>query len=129
MNRVTELRNGVALALARRRGDVLLVLRCPRQGRRALVVVAARHGVLELAHPLAQRATDLRHAGSAEEEQDDDEEDEDLGKPDSEGHKATLAAVSGGLGPPDPHCYDGSRGGRGARRICAREPFGTTGAE
>src|SRR5688572_9897412 len=129
MSRGTGLRNGVALALARRRGDVLLVLRRPRQGRRALVVVAPGHRVLELAHALAERATDLGHAGSAEQKQHHDEEDEDLGKPDTKGHEATLATVSGAPGAPNLHCYDGPRGGRGARHICARERFGTTGAE
>jgi Fe-S cluster assembly ATP-binding protein len=84
---------GDAVVLARRRGDLLLVLRGARQRRSAFVVVPG-YSVLELAHALAERASDLRHARGAEEQQDDDEEDEDLGKPDSKGHKRTIAAGS-----------------------------------
>src|SRR5207244_8231202 len=71
----------VALAGGGRRGGVLRAdrgldgggLELPR-----LVVVLAGHGVLELAHALAERASDLRQALRTEEQQRNQEQKDDL---------------------------------------------------
>src|SRR5215218_4916792 len=101
---------GDAVVLARRRGDLLLVLRGTWERRCALVVVPPAHGILELAHALAERAADLGHPRGAEEQKHDDKEDEDFGKPDSKGHKRTIAASSGASGAGWARCYHGPRG-------------------
>src|SRR5687768_449281 len=51
-----------------------------------LVVVLAGDRILELAHPLAERAAHLGEALRPEEDEEDDQEDDHLGDADSEWH-------------------------------------------
>ena len=65
-----------------------------------VVIVAARvaaDGVLELAHPVADRATDLRKALGAEHDQGDDEHDDELTGADVEWHGLGILSGVRGL--------------------------------
>ena len=71
-----RVRGLAALELARR------VLRRGRELRVRFGAFVARDGVLELAHPAAERAADLRQALRAEEQKSEQEEKSDLERPD-----------------------------------------------
>src|SRR6266540_4754364 len=95
-------RTSLAVALARGRGGDRLVLdrRRRRQLRRLvlvviLVVVLAGERVLELAHPLAQRAAHLGQALGPKEDQDEGEEDEELPGADPTRHSSRIPSASG----------------------------------
>src|SRR6266498_425816 len=91
-------RTSLAVALARGRGGDRLVLdrRRRRQLRRlVLVVILAGERVLELAHPLAQRAAHLGQALGPKEDQDEGEEDEELPGADPTRHSSRIPSASG----------------------------------
>ena len=56
-----------------------------------VVVIRARDGVLELAHPAARRAAELGQPLRPENDQEDEEDDDDPLPTDAAGHRPTIA--------------------------------------
>src|SRR5205085_3468199 len=79
-------RRGRAVVLAGRRRDGRVRRRARKLHAAFCVVVRTTERVLELAHPLAERAAHLRQPLRAEHEQDDDQQDQQLPRRDPARH-------------------------------------------